>query len=85
LLVRMRLLGMAAADEFLLPLTQEEIGDATGLTAVHVNRMMRGLVEDGIIERNGSQVRIRDEARLCADANFTDRTRIETGWLPAAR
>jgi CRP/FNR family transcriptional regulator, anaerobic regulatory protein len=82
LLVRMRLLGMAEGDEFQLPLTQEEIGDATGLTAVHVNRMMRGLVEDGIIERNGSQIRIRDEGRLCVHANFVDRTRIETGWLP---
>ena len=39
-----------------LPLTQEDIGDATGLTAVHVNRMMRALAEDGIIERsNGHQ------------------------------
>ena len=68
-----------------LPLTQEEIGDATGLTAVHVNRMMRGLVEDGIIERTGSQIRLLDEKRLIAEANFVDRTGIETGWLPPPR
>ena len=83
--VRMRQIGNGEGDQLHLPLTQEEIGDATGLTAVHVNRMMRGLVEDGIIERNGSHVRVMDQARLCADANFNDRTAIETSWLPQAQ
>ena len=51
-----------------LPLTQEDIGDATGLTSVHVNRMMRALVDDGIIERNGgNHVRLLDEKRLIAE------------------
>jgi CRP/FNR family transcriptional regulator, anaerobic regulatory protein len=82
---RLRLLGLAGNGAIQLPLTQEDIGDATSLTAVHVNRMMRGLVEDGVIERSGNQVRVLDEARLCAEANFNDRTGLETGWLPAAR
>jgi hypothetical protein len=64
---------------------QEEIGDATGLTAVHVNRMIRGLVEDGIIERNGNSIRLLDRARLAEEGNFTDRLEISTAWLPAAR
>ncbi len=81
---RMRRLGLAGEQGLQLPLTQEDIGDATGLTAVHVNRMMRGLVEDGIIERAGGQIRLVDEARLTAEANFIDRTGIDTGWLPAA-
>ncbi len=85
ILIRMRLLGACIDDEMQLPLTQEEIGDATGLTAVHVNRMMRGLVDDGIIERTGSQMRVLDEARLCAEANFSDRTGLETSWLPPAK
>jgi len=82
---RMRQLGAANADGIQLPLTQEEIGDATGLTAVHVNRMMRALVEDGIIARNGNHIRLLDEKRLTAEANYVDRTRLETGWLPPAR
>ena len=82
---RLGVLGLADNDTILLPLTQEEIGDATGLTAVHVNRMMRALVEDGLIERQGNQLRIVDYARLCADANFTDRTAIETSWMPPPR
>jgi CRP-like cAMP-binding protein len=81
----LKILGLAENCTVQLPLTQEEIGDATGLTAVHVNRMMRSLVEDGLIERQGSQLRILDEARLCADANFTDRTALETSWMPPPR
>ena len=68
-----------------LPLTQEEIGDATGLTAVHVNRMIRGLVEEGIIERSGNMMRLLDAQRLADEANFIDRAQISTGWLPPAR
>ena len=82
---RMRRLGTPHGEPIQLPLTQEEIGDATGLTAVHVNRMMRGLVEDGTIERNGGQIRLLNESRLASEANFIDRTGIETGWLPQPR
>ncbi|MGZ8311450.1 MAG: Crp/Fnr family transcriptional regulator [Allosphingosinicella sp.] len=82
---RRQQLGLAADGSLQLPLTQEEIGDATGLTAVHVNRMMRGLAEDGLIERHGAQLRVVDEARLCGEASFVDRNLLETGWLPPAR
>ena len=82
---RMRRLGTPHHEPIQLPLTQEEIGDATGLTAVHVNRMMRGIVEDGLIERNGNSIRLLDDKRLSAEVNFIDRTGIETGWLPQPR
>ncbi|MDE2135686.1 MAG: Crp/Fnr family transcriptional regulator [Alphaproteobacteria bacterium] len=36
-------------DEMQLPLTQEHIADATGLTPVHVNRVLRELSDDGVI------------------------------------
>ena len=82
---RLRQLGAAREEAIQLPLTQEDIGDATGLTAVHVNRMMRGLAEDGIIERRNGHVRLLDEERLVADSNFLDRSGLETGWLPPPR
>jgi CRP-like cAMP-binding protein len=83
---RLRRLGLVDGDAIQLPLTQEEIGDATGLTAVHVNRMMRVLVEDGIIERNaGGQIRLLDEAGLVGESNFVDRSSLESGWLPQGR
>ncbi len=39
------------------------MGDATGLTAVHVNRMLRQLEEEGLIAREGGHVTLLDEAR----------------------
>lgn len=82
---RLRLMQDGSTDGVHIPLTQEEIGDATGLTAVHVNRMIRGLVEDAIIDRHGNNFRVLDEMRLAEEANFVDRSRIETQWLPPAR
>jgi CRP/FNR family transcriptional regulator len=79
---RLRALGLAGEGRIHLPLTQEEIGDATGLTAVHVNRMMRALAEAGVIERSGGQLHILDEGRLSVEAKFVDRNSLDLGWLP---
>ena len=85
IVTRLRQANMLEDGRFVLPLTQEEIGDATGLTAVHVNRMMRALAEEGLIERYNSHVRLLDEQRLTSEVNFVDRTAIDTGWLPPPR
>jgi CRP/FNR family transcriptional regulator, anaerobic regulatory protein len=82
MVARLRLIEGEGDGEFAIPLTQEDIGDATGLTSVHVNRMLRGLVEDGMIERSGNRIRLLDERRLASDAGFADRSRIDTSWLP---
>ena len=72
-------------DGIPLPLTQEQIGDATGLTAVHVNRMMRQLAEEELIARTNGRVRVLNEERLATIANHVDRYgTIDTGWLPPA-
>jgi CRP-like cAMP-binding protein len=82
---RLRAGGENVEDGVPVPLTQEEIGDATGLTAVHVNRMIRQLAEDGVIGRTNGRVHVLDEARLAAVANHVDRfAMIDTSWLPAA-
>ena len=52
------------ADGISLPLTQEHIGDALGLTNVHVNRMLRELREEGVLVLKGGVLRILDPARL---------------------
>jgi CRP/FNR family transcriptional regulator, anaerobic regulatory protein len=81
---RLRASGESLADGMPLPLTQEEIGDATGLTAVHVNRMMRQLAEEGLIARTNGRVRVLDEDRLAGVANHTDRyATIDASWLKA--
>lgn len=52
--LRMRALGLSSGDAISLPLTQTEIGDATGLSTVHVNRVMQELRRRGLIASNGN-------------------------------
>jgi CRP/FNR family transcriptional regulator len=86
ILVRSRVLDEKITDTFTLGLTQEEVGDATGLTGVHVNRMVRSLVEDCVIARANGNVRVLDERRLMQLANYVDRSaEIDKSWLPASR
>lgn len=83
---RMRMLDRGVTTSFVLGLTQEEIGDATGLTAVHVNRMLRQLEDEGLIARTAGRVEFLDERGLTRSANFVDRySGLDLGWLPAGR
>jgi hypothetical protein len=47
-----------------LPLTQEHIGDPTGLTFVHVNRVLRDLRAEGIVQFQYRRLRILDPDNL---------------------
>jgi len=62
--------GVATADQILLPLTQEQIADATGLTAVHVNRMLRYLREAGALSVVPRGVCIEDFELLKSISSF---------------
>ena len=63
-LVRLEVVGLVENDTFDLPITQAELGDAIGSSAVHVNRVLQALRADGLIRTNGSQVTIPDRERL---------------------
>jgi len=67
---RREALGIAPAEAVALPFSQEQIGDATGLTAVHVNRMLRELTEAGAFARTGRSIRISDWHKLKSIADF---------------
>lgn len=83
---RLRAAGEDVDGGFALPLTQEEIGDLTGLTAVHVNRTMRVLVEQQLIQRTGTLLKIIAPERLARMANHVERAaRIDRSWLPGER
>jgi CRP-like cAMP-binding protein len=59
LAVRMRGAGLIAESEnFVLPMTQEQLGDATGLTSVHVNRTIKALSAEGLINHGGRSISI---------------------------
>jgi CRP-like cAMP-binding protein len=47
-----------------MPLTQNEIADFTGLTSVHVNRTIKALRKDRLIELRGHRLHIPDLAKL---------------------
>lgn len=70
LLVRLTVVGQATVNGFTLPITQEEIGDVLGLTAVHVNRVLQGLRSEGLIEQQGRRLVIRDWTALRHAAAF---------------
>lgn len=81
---RLRHGGATVDAGFALGITQEEMGDATGLTAVHVNRMLRQLDDEGLISRAAGRVILRDEDGLRRAANYVDRAgRAGLRWLDA--
>ena len=65
-------LGMSARDNFTLPMTQEEIADATGLTPIHVNRVLRTLGDDGLITRERRHIEIDSWDRLRQASDFDE-------------
>jgi CRP-like cAMP-binding protein len=56
--------AMGPPQRFELPMTQEQIGDATGLTSVHVNRKLHELEQAGVIARTRRDWTILDWPRL---------------------
>lgn len=83
---RLRQLDPTSGDSFAPGVTQEEIGDATGLTAVHVNRMLRQLEDEELIARDGGRITLLDTAALARVSSYVDRhADIDFGWLPPAR
>lgn len=58
--MRLEALGLGSRCIYEFPMTQEQLGDATGLTPVHVNRSLRALEVDGLIARTSRYVAIDD-------------------------
>ena len=67
---RLRLVGLGSAAGYACPLSQYLLSDALGLSAVHVNRVLRGLREDGLLTFRNGQVTFNDFHRLVALADF---------------
>jgi CRP-like cAMP-binding protein len=79
---RLRAAGLANGDGFDLPVTQEHIGDHVGLTAVHVNRVFRQMVDAGLIARDRQRIVLLDTARLKGMSARQQRVMArDNGWL----
>jgi CRP-like cAMP-binding protein len=68
--VRLELAGLCVDGRYALPLTQIDLADASGLTPVHVNRMLRKLRDDGLLTFRGGDVVIHDPEGLERIAEF---------------
>lgn len=67
---RLAVLGLVQDGRFDLPLTQEVIADALGLTPVHTNRMLQKLRDDGAITLKAGALTIEDVGGLAQFAGF---------------
>jgi CRP-like cAMP-binding protein len=97
LLVRLRVVGLADGGEFKLPITQQDLADTVGLSAVHVNRVLQGMRANGLVEFESKVLTILDFDAMVAISNFNpnylhlmDRTRparkaIDRSGRPADR
>jgi CRP-like cAMP-binding protein len=70
---RLRLIGRVDGNRFEMPLTQEEIGEALGITGVHANRVIRHLREEGIVELSRGEVTVLNEDKFQELSDFDSR------------
>jgi CRP-like cAMP-binding protein len=70
LYVRMKNVGLADGHCFELPLTQEELADALGLTPVHVNRVLQRMRSEELISFKAGLLTIHDYRRLEKASGF---------------
>lgn len=68
--MRLESIGLASAHRMVLPITQEELGDVLGLSAVHVNRVLQDLRRQDAVRWIGNEIEIPDWARLAALGQF---------------
>ena len=83
LLWRHRAIGLSEDHSLRLPLTQADIGDTLGLTAVHVNRVLQDLRREGLITLAHRRLTLHNADRLQSVAELNQNYLHLTG-VPAA-
>jgi CRP-like cAMP-binding protein len=71
--VRLEAEGLAEEYRYELPMTQEQLADALGLTPVHVNRTLKALEAEGLITRNKRMVSFPNWQKLREAGDFNQR------------
>ena len=72
LFVRLKAVGLADDHTIELPVTQAELGEALGLSTVHVNRSLQALRADGLVTLRGGRLTIGDWESLVSAAEFDE-------------
>ena len=70
IMTRARAAGLVRDDTCDLPITQEDLADALGMTSVHVNRTLMVLRTGGLVEFRGGRLTVTDWDRLVEIAEF---------------
>jgi CRP-like cAMP-binding protein len=70
LMIRMDAVGLVSDQSVPLSVTQIELGDALGITPVHVNRVLKELRDKNLITLNGGTLTIHDWDKLVEVAEF---------------
>ena len=70
---RLAVVGMVVGASFEMPLTQEQLGEAMGITPVHANRIVKQLRDEDVLDFHRGRVTVRDESRLQELADFDRR------------
>ncbi|MBW0159454.1 Crp/Fnr family transcriptional regulator [Sedimentimonas flavescens] len=78
---RLALVGMGSKEGYDCPLTQYHLADALGLSAVHVNRVLRQLRERGLVTFRDGHVAFHDYSGLAELAGFDPAYLDQTGPL----
>ena len=73
LAVRLDALGLTEEYGYELPMTQEQLADALGLTPVHVNRTLKSLEAEGLITRTKRSISFPNWERMRGVADFNQR------------
>jgi CRP-like cAMP-binding protein len=66
--LRLKVAGLGEHTNYEMPMTQDQLADATGLTPVHVNRTLKSLEGEGLIERASPRAITIGDWRKLADA-----------------
>ncbi|MCK1547961.1 Crp/Fnr family transcriptional regulator [Bradyrhizobium sp. 177] len=77
--VRMRAMGLAEDHSCQVPMTQDDLGDAMGISTVHVNRVLQELRRLGLIKLGSGNLTVLDWERLKAIGDF------DSGYLHLRR
>jgi CRP-like cAMP-binding protein len=72
LYLRARNIGLTEGEEFSLPLSQLVLADALGMTAVHINRVLKELRISGAMALKRGSVTIIDPIKLIKIAGFDE-------------
>lgn len=71
--LRLEAAGLASNHRYELPMTQEQLADAVGLTSVHVNRVLKQLAAEELIRRDRRSIMIVDWDRMRQAGDFNER------------